>query len=183
MESQSIGAINNNHMLKYYIKNSDKKQEVKVGDKIHVSVPTSTPYGATVCEIDVVVTQESLRQLIKDNIVVAIEDCPKPNPDDYKPFVRRLARRNDITFDDALEFLDILKETSLYAHNALLVELMAHVMNRGKNTPKRIYKVTPDGAIFTFSSVSNKNFPIFYSLEDAQEAVKLLRPFLGNNGK
>ena len=161
-------------MLKYFLKN-DKSQEVKVGDKIHVSVPTSTPYGPTTCEIDVLVTQDSLRQLIRDNIVVAIENKPEPNVEDYKPFIRRLARKNDITFDEALEVLDFLKETSMYAHNALLIELMAYVMNRGKDK-KGIYKLYPDG-VLSVVCATNVNFPFFYQLADAKKAQELLKPF------
>lgn len=165
-------------MLKYFLKN-DKSQEVKVGDKIHVSVPTSTPYGPTTCEIDVLVTQDSLRQLIRDNIVVALEDKPQPNPEDYKPFVRRLARKNDITFDDALEILDFLKEISMYAHNALLIELMAYVMNKDKEK-KGIYKLYPDGVLSAVCA-ADVHFPFFYQLADAKKAQELLKPF--TNGK
>ena len=161
-------------MLKYFLKN-DKSQEVKVGDKIHVSVPTSTPYGPTTCEIDVPVTQDSLRQLIRDNIVVALEDKPQPNPEDYKPFVRRLARKNDITFYDALEILDFLKEISMYAHNALLIELMAYVMNKGKEK-KGIYKLYPDG-VLSVVCAADVHFPFFYQLADAKKAQELLKPF------
>lgn len=161
-------------MLKYFLKN-DKSQEVKVGDKIHVSVPTSTPYGSTTCEVDVLVTQDSLRQLIRDNIVVAIENKLEPNVEDYKPFIRRLARKNDITFDEALEVLDFLKETSMYAHNALLIELMAYVMNRGKDK-KGIYKLYPDG-VLSVVCATNVNFPFFYQLADAKKAQELLKPF------
>lgn len=176
MEDLSIGVINNNHMLKYYLKNSDKKQEVNVGDKIIVSVPTSTPYGEAKCDIEVVVTQASLRQLIKDNLVIAVEEAPKFDPEVYKPFVRRLARKNEITFDEALEFLDILKETSMYAHNALLIELMAYVMNRGKDK-KGIYKLYPDG-VLSVVCTTDVHFPFFYQLADAKRAQELLKPFI-----
>src|SRR5574344_682610 len=165
-------------MLKYFLKN-DKSQEVKVGDKIHVSVPTSTPYGPTTCEIDVLVTQDSLRQLIRDNIVVALEDKPQPNPEDYKPFVRRLARKNYITFDEALKILDFLKETSMYAHNALLIALMAYVMNKDKEK-KGIYKLYPDG-VLSVVCAADVHFPFFYQLADAKKAQELLKPF--TNGK
>jgi hypothetical protein len=166
-------------MLKYFLKN-DKSQEVKVGDKIHVSVPTSTPYGPTTCEIDVLVTQDSLRQLIRDNIVVALEDKPQPNPEDYKPFVRRLARKNDITFDNALKILDFLKEISMYAHNALLIELMAYVMNERQGKRKVSYKLYPDG-VLSVVCAADVHFPFFYQLADAKKAQELLKPF--TNGK
>lgn len=171
-------------MLKYFL-NDEKRQEVKVGDKVIVSVPTSTPYGPTKCDIEVVVTQASLRQLIKDNLVVAVEQNPI-DQEDYKPLVRRLARRTDSTFEDALMFLNALKETSLYAHNAMLIELAAYVINRDCKTSiksGKIYKVTPDGAIFAFSDGNDKDFPAFYTLEDAKKAVKFIEPFCRKDGK
>ena len=182
MENLSIGIINNNHMLKYYL-NNDKKQEVNVGDKITVSVPTSTPYGEAKCDIEVVVTQASLRQLIKDNLVIAVEEAPKFDPEVYKPYIRRLARKNEITFEDALEFMDILKETSLYAHNALLIDLMAYVMNKDKVGKKKLYQLTPNGHVLTYSVDKSEDFPAFASYEDAIKAAKLLIPFCRKDGK
>ena len=172
-------------MIRYFLRNS--KQEVKVGDRITISVPTSTPYGQAKCEVEVVVTQDSLKQLIKDGLVVAQEERVV-TLEDYKPFIRRLARRSGITYPQALELLDSIKEVSIYAHNALLLELMAEVMN---NTHDRknlmstpvvniVHPMTLEAAQFTpeiGSRFAKGGCPHFVSLKDAEKAANLMRPF------
>lgn len=160
-------------MVKYYLKNSDKKQEVKVGDRITISVPTSTPYGQGKCDIEVLVTQESLTRLIKDNLVIAQEENPI-NFEDYKPFIRRLARKCNITFPEAVELLNSIKSISIYAHNMLLKQLMAEVFNRGKEHEAVEWYVN---STYATSNDSCLPMPSFIDRDDAIKALELLKPF------
>lgn len=158
-------------MIKYYLK--DSKQEVKVGDKITISVPTSTPYGQAKCEVNVVVTQESLKQLIRDNLVIAQEENPI-NFEDYKPFIRRLARKCNITFPEAVELLDSIKSVSIYAHNILLKEMMAEVFNRGKEHKPLEYYVNHN---YVGCNTNTLPMPSFADAGDAEKALQLMKPF------
>lgn len=162
-------------MIRYFLRNS--KQEVKVGDRITISVPTSTPYGQAKCEVEVVVTQDSLKQLIKDELVIAQEERVFAL-EDYKPFIRRLARRSGITYPEALELLDDIKEVSMNAHNALLLELMSDVMNAHKVQPKNslVYTINPNGIPVT-GMPSGLCYPYFILKEDADRAANLMKPF------
>ena len=159
-------------MIKYYLK--DNKQEVKVGDKITISVPTSTPYGQAKCVVNVVVTQESLKQLIKDGLVLSEEKSPF-NLEDYKLFIRRLARKCNITFPEALELLDSIKSVSLYAHNTLLLEMIAEVFNKDKKIPYSVYVIGDNSILYV--DLKNVHQPFFTTREDAQKAAYLMRPF------
>lgn len=172
-------------MIRYFLRNS--KKEIKVGDRITISVPASTPYGQAKCEVEVVVTQDSLKQLIKDGLVTAQEERVV-TLEDYKPFIRRLARRRGITYPEALELLDDIKEVSIYAHNALLLELMAEVMNNTHdkenlmNAPivNIVHPVTLEAAQFTPKigpRFAKGGCPHFVSLKDAEKAANLMKPF------
>lgn len=158
-------------IVKYYLK--DKNQEVKVGDRVTISVPASTPYGQAKCEVSVLVTQESLKQLIKDGLVV-IKEENAVNFEDYKPFIRRLARKCNITFPEAVELLDSIKSVSIYAHNILLKEMMAEVFNRGKEHRPLEYYVN-----YNAISCDGNNLPMpsFVDKEDAEKAHRLMKPF------
>ncbi len=158
-------------MIKYYLK--DSKQEVKVGDRVTISVPASTPYGQAKCEVNVVVTQESLKQLVKDNLVITQEENPI-NFEDYKPFIRRLARKCNITFPEATKLLDSIKSVSIYAHNMLLKEMMAEVFNRGKKRRPLEYYVNHN---YVGCNTSNLPMPSFVDREDAEKALQLMKPF------
>lgn len=177
-ESQSNGINKIPDMIKYYLKNTDK--EVKVGDRITISVPASTPYGDTLCEVSVLVTQESLKQLIKDNLVTE-ENVLDFN--EYKPFIRRIARKNNLTLPEAIQLLDSIKEVSIYAHNALLLEAMAEVFNKYKvpaaNCNGIIYAYAPGpfGEDCTRCLGGPVSYPFFYDAEDARKALKLMKPF------
>lgn len=169
-------------MVKYFLKNSD--QEVKIGDEVIVSVPVQTPYGGGKYEAKVLVNQESLSRLIKDGLIeVKGEKEPVRTVDKelYKPFIRRLARRLNVPFSEALNILDVFKDTSMYAHNCLLLELMAEVMNRGK-TPEKfcwIIDLSTGKPMMTDSGIGH---PCFLSPEDAKKASFLITPFV-NGGK
>lgn len=165
-------------MIKYYLKNTD--EEVKVGDRVTISVPASTPYGETFCEVSVLVTQESLKQLIKDNLVTEKNVL---DFSDYKPFIRRIARKNNLTMPEAVELLNNIKEISIYAHNILLLEAMADVFNRDKiptaNSQGTIntYAPSPYGEDCTKFLGGPVSTPFFYDIEDARKAIELMKPF------
>lgn len=162
-------------MVKYFLKNSD--QEVKIGNTIIISVPGKTPYGEGKCEVKVLVTHESLQQLVKDGLVQA-RNVLIVKKDDYKPFVRMLARRMKLSFDDTLEVLDSMLDASVYAHNCLLVDLMASCYNDGKKPNGKVYIINMYTWTIYAVSPDTHHGPVFYDIKDAQRALKLLKPFL-----
>lgn len=173
-------------MVKYFLKGTD--QEVKVGNKIVIKVPTKTPYGEGTCEVETLVTQMSLEQLCKDGIVES-KEIPEPSieklhsamPDfvEYKPFIRRLARKIHTNFETALAFLDLLHDTSLYAHNCLLLELMAEVMNKDKMRNYTVYMINLGDKEHqaVIKELHSYDAPVFFSMEDARKALELISPF------
>lgn len=173
-------------MVKYFLKGTD--QEVKVGNKIVIKVPTKTPYGEGTCEVETLVTQMSLEQLCKDGIVES-KGIPEPPikglnstmPDfvEYKPFIRRLARKIHTNFETALDFLDLLHDTSLYAHNCLLLDLMAEVMNKDKIRNYTVYMINLGNKEHqaVIKELHSCDAPIFFSMEDACKALELISPF------
>lgn len=168
-------------MVKHFLRNTD--QEVKIGDKIRVKVPVNTPYGNGNCEMEILVTQASLEQLYKDNLVEKREISetpvkPKLDFEDYKPYIRRLARKMGASFNSAGDLLGILLKVSPHAHNCILIDMMSEVMNRDKNLGDYVYIVNL-GADKLVEKVFNKNvdLPKFASFEDAQKAAILITPF------
>ena len=168
-------------MIKYYLKNTDK--EVKVGDRITISVPTSTPYGQAKCDIEVLVTQDTLNQLVKDNLVIKKEEY-EINLEEYKPFIRRIARKCDITFPEACELLDAIKRVSMNAHNAIMLEAMTEVFNKDKILDQNpwVYVINSHGEV-SCSRREGIIEPYFIAKNDAVKALSLLRPFLTKHGK
>lgn len=162
-------------MVKYFLKNTD--QEVKIGNKITISYPVRTPYGESKHEFDVLVTQESLRQLIKDNLVEARE-VGGIDFNVYRPFVKRLARRMGTSLSVAADFLDAVKEVSPFAHNCLLIDLMAEVFNRDKKFGDRVYSVNMTSGLPVGRTGSSFDEPVFADLDDAKRAIALITPFV-----
>ena len=158
-------------MIKYFLK--DNHQEVKIGDKIHICVPVKTPYGNARSEFDVIITQSSLPQLIKDSLVYS---CDIPDINMYRPYIKRLARRLDCKYVDALKIMDLIKDTSLYAHNALLLDLMAESLNDGKKIDNNVKAINLHGDV---CNCERKGIvtPFFTCNEDAMKAYQLLKPF------
>ena len=156
---------------------------MKIGNKIRIKAPINTPYGEATYEVDVLITEASLQQLIKDGIVekrVIQPEPPKiPTIDRYKPFIRRLARKLEVSYPAAEEFLAILKVASPYAHNCLMIDLMADVMNRGKEFGQYVFTVNlKEGE--QIRKVFNKNVdqPKFASFDDVVKASILITPFV-----
>ena len=169
-------------MVKHFLKNTD--QEVKIGDKIRIKVPVNTPYGNGNCEMETLVTQASLEQLYKDGLVEKREISetpvkPKLDFEDYKPYIRRLARKMGTPFNSAGDLLYILQKVSPHAHNCMLIDMMSEVMNKGKNLGDYVYIVNL-GAGEPVKKVFNKNvdLPKFASFEHAQKAAILITPFV-----
>lgn len=174
-----------NNMIKYFLKGTD--QEVKVGNKIRISVPTKTPYGEGTCEVEILVTQASLEQLCRDDFVEQKSITPKrvtlsqlPNVVEYKPFLRRLARNmGEASIKEALVFLDILGDISPYSRNCLLIELMAEEMNRDKKRDSCVYMINlgNEDNEACIKRLHTCDVPVFFSMEDACKALKLITPF------
>lgn len=162
-------------MVKYFLKNTD--QEVKIGNKITISYPVRTPYGESKHEFDVLVTQKSLEQLIKDNLVEAKEVSPV-NLKAYRPYVRALAARLGCTISTAAELLDTIKEASPFAHNCLLIDLIAEVSNRGKEFGDCAYSANMTSGLPVKRVESSFDEPVFTTLKDAQNAIALVTPFV-----
>ena len=170
-------------MVKYFLKGTD--QEVKVGNKISIKVPTKTPYGEGICEVEVLVTQASIEQLCKDGIVERKEISKTPNPTmpyavEYKPFIKRLARKMNTNFYSAIIFLDVLKDISPYVHNSLLVELMAEEMNKDKTLGDDVFIInfSHGGYIQRINQSIKTDCPRFMNVHDAKRAFNLILPFL-----
>lgn len=168
-------------MVKYFLKNTE--QEVKIGNTVILTVPGKTPYGDGKCEVQVLVTQEILQQLVKDGFVEARDmrvSIKTVNKEIYKPFIRRLARRLKISFDEALDALNHLLNSSPYAHNCLLVDLMAEVFNKDKRFGCAVYIIDMASNKPLARSVSSGPFaePVFADFEDAKKVCTLLTPFV-----
>ena len=174
-------------MVKYFLKNTE--QEVNIGNTVVISVPAKTPYGGGKCEVEVLVTQAILDQLVKDGLVEARELKPvfkAPDREIYKPFIRRLARRMKVNFEDALDFLGFLLEASPYAHKCLLVELMADVYNKEKKFGETVYIVDMTTNKPLARTVGGPfHSPAFADFLDAERACALMIPFVSlvNGGK
>lgn len=162
-------------MVKYQLR--DTNQEVKIGDKVAVSYPISTPYGTTKHEFNVLVTQESLKQLIKDGLVI-VKNVAEVEANDYKPFIRRLARKHEMSFNEAIEILNSIKAISPFAHNCLMLELMAEVFNKGRKVEGIGYTVNLTSGTPVQKVAKTFDEPVFVTLEDARRAVALLTPLV-----
>lgn len=167
-------------MVKYFLKNTD--QEVKIGNTITIKAPITTPYGEGNYEAQVLVTETSFKQLIKDKLVEA-KEVKKEGEDEfntYKPYFRRLQKELGLPMSLTIEFLDNLAGLSLTSHNVLLLKAMAEVMNRGKEMRDRVYIIAP----YTLDvlTVAPKTLYLlegaFYDKKDCERARELLRPFL-----
>lgn len=167
-------------MVKYFLKNTE--QEVKIGNTVILTVPGRTPYGEGKCEVQVLVTQETLQQLVKDGLVEARDlkvSMKTASKEIYRPFIRRLARRLKISFDEALDVLDCLLDSSPYAHNCLLVDLMAEVFNKDKKFGSSVYIIDMATNRPLTRTVSGPFAePVFADFEDAKRVCALLTPFV-----
>lgn len=157
-------------MVKFFLKGTN--QEVSVGDKVKITTPIKTPYGEVESTFEVVVTQASLEQLIKDGLVI------KSTPN-LKPYVKAISRKLNLSIKQTYEFLDELKSVFPYAHYYLIMEAIAEVMN-GETFCKSGYVVTSKGIVVPIIDATKISLPVFLNKEDAEEAKELLDIFGAN---
>lgn len=171
-------------MVKYFAK--DSRKEVNEGDILYVTLPIDTPYGKTVTKMTIKVTEKSIPQLLKDGFIYKEEiDEDAQRVMAFKPYIRKLARKTQCTFDAALDFLTILQDVSPTSVNRLLTDMMAQVMNKEKECEDHYYVIqsTPEGTyhlkefVNVFDSALRKDVPVFYDKDDAKKAADLLNTF------
>ena len=133
-----------------------------MGDTFDVKVNVTTPFGVAKCVQKVVVNEQTLRLLISEGLVETLEDK-------IKPLFRSIARKLDIPFTDAEEFVSILHSVSPYAAFQLMLELASKKFNKGKNLRdySLLYCVSINGEIIEVHNRGYFNVPIFTTREDA----------------
>ena len=171
-------------MVKYFAK--DSRKEVNEGDILYVTLPIDTPYGKTVTKMTIKVTEKIIPQLLKDGFIYKEEiDEATQRIMAFKPYIRKLARKAQCTFDTALDFLAILQDVSPTSVNRLLIDMMTQVMNKGKECGDHYYVIqsASDGTYHSrefvdiFGSALRKDIPVFYDKDDAKRAADLLNTF------
>lgn len=163
-------------MIKYYLKSNG--QEVKVGDTIKVSSQTNTPFGVGTTTIHVTMTQDLIPMLLEHDVIEKRETSEKK---DLKHYIRRVARRFDMTFPEAESMLSTFVEAEpVVAFTMLLKEISLH-MNKDVDISKlpKVYVVsTVNGKVCEIQKKDIKtyaHFAAFKSKEQAYEALELLK--------
>lgn len=170
-------------MVKYYLKNG---QEVKIGNTVEIQKKVDTTFGEGTATVKVPVTQASLELLIKEGFVVKKDDNEwteeklRRHFEMLKPYIRRFARKNKMTYDDAVHALAAIFEMSPVSHIQMLLEVMSEVMNREKPKAPSMFILSPFHGfnVYCTKYVRNKWIPRFYTEEDAKNAYMLLKPFI-----
>lgn len=170
-------------MVKYYLKDG---QEVKIGNTVEIQKPIDTTLGKGTATVNVLVTQATLELLIKEGFVVKKDDNEwteerlKGHFELLKPYIRRFARKNKMTYDDAVCALATILEMSPASHIQMLLEVMSEVMNREKSAAPVVFILSPSYD-YRVSQINLKNAklrPKFFSRADAERAYMLLKPFI-----
>lgn len=170
--------------MKYFIKDSDK--EVKMGQTITVEQKVNTSLGEGICKTDVKVTPENVGLLVKKGFLVQKEEEKEESPatkdhwEKLKPYIRRFARKNDISLVPAILFFASLEGVSPLAHIQVLLEIISEVKNRDKSPAPTVYCLSPicGFEVAVINLRDSKFTPVFYSWDDAKEAYELIKPFL-----
>ena len=167
-------------MVKYYLKDG---QEIKVGDTVEIQKTVDTTLGKGTATVSVLVTQASLELLIKEGFVTKEDDEQTAEEllKALKPYIRRFARNNKLSFDDALAVLAAVLEMSPAAHIQMLLEVMTEVMNMGKSATSPTVFILSRGHNYKVCQTSlegAKLVPKFYLRSDAERAYTLLKPFI-----
>lgn len=165
-------------MIKYYLKSNG--QEVKVGDMIKVSSQTNTPFGIGTTVVHVTMTQDLIPKLIKNNVIEKRDSDNK----DMKFYVRKVARRFNISFPEAENMLSTFVSVEpVLALTMLLKEMSLH-MNKDIDISKlpKVYVIsTVNGQICEIQKDAIKtyaHFAAFKSKEQAHKAMGLLKHIL-----
>lgn len=165
-------------MIKYYLKSNG--QEVKIGDTLKVSSQSDTPFGIGTTTIHVTMTQDLIPLLIEHEVIEKREVGGK----DLKFYIRRVARRFDLTFPEAEAMLENFVCNEPVIALALLLKEMSLYMNKDINLaslPKVYVLSTINGKIYEVQKGDIKtyaHFAAFKSKEQLQEASALLKDLL-----
>lgn len=169
-------------MKKYFLR--DNKQEVKLGDKVDLFTTTDTPYGEGRTTVVVTLTEKMLKQLIEDGLIIEKEDATSEYDfvNSIKPYIRRFARKNGLTFPNAITFLQLLSVLCKKAHLDVLVEMVSEAKNRGKQMGEEVYFLNALNGYYpkAVRVADVKYLPSmhFYDAKDALDARKLLLPVI-----
>lgn len=165
-------------MKKYFL--TKNNQELKVGDKITLTKPVDTSYGEGMVVTEIKVTEDILEKLVKDGFVRVEEpDESEGMVERLKPYIRKIARRNHIDFPTACVMLGAVLKVSPKAHLQLLVDTIAEVKNRGKESGKDTWYLHPLASYKPVRIAGNPTTAtVFYEAGDALEAHRTLLPFI-----
>lgn len=171
-------------MKKYFLKSNG--QELKVGQKIELSVPVETSYGAGVATTKVDVTEEVLTKLVADGFASEVDtqrELLKKAIDKITPSLNTLVSKVDFDTEDGYLLCALLSDLSPMAYLTILIESMALTKNQGKTKDNKVWWLNPAAGfkptiISTNNPFVNKG-PVFYNQVDAIEAANILQPFIG----
>jgi hypothetical protein len=169
-------------MKKYFLKSNG--QEIKLGQKIELSVPVETSYGKGTATTKLVVTDETLIQLIEDGFVVE-KDSLKSARKEIMPCLKPLSAKVNLSTIHTSMLCEILYDMSPKTHLQLLIEGIATTKNKGKHIKDNtVYCMTPFDVFHVvavdYSPKIAKSAVVFYDQKDAIEAYHMLSPFINN---
>lgn len=157
-------------MKKYILKETG--EEVKMGSTLSVTIKVQTLFGEAKCVKKVVINENTLKLLMSEGLVEVQENK-------IKSLFRRIARKLEMTLDDAEVFVGFIYDVSPYIACQLLLEQASKKFNNGKDLSKYkwFYFVNPNMDIRTCQNGGNYNVPVFISEEDAQKALNLVENY------
>ena len=170
-------------MKKYFLKDSD--QEVKMGQVIEVVTTTETPFGPVKVKKGGVVNATTLPALIKAGYIVEKEVegfDTAAHWVELKPYVRRLARKMEVSLPQAVIFLAGIQQLSSRGHIDILTDIIAEVENMDTFPNSTIYVLDPSDwykvSTVDLSNSKSLMMPKFLTKEGAEKAYRLIAPFV-----
>lgn len=145
-------------MKKYILKKDGK--EVKKGDVLDV--------------MDVTVDDALLDYLANKGFV----EVKEVKEDPLKPYIRRIARKLNLSYPVAVDFLEVVAEVSPLAALNILLTQIANVFNKDKEIKdyNMVWVLGSNGKVVSsiHNNVSYKTVPVFTSKEDIYKAIELV---------
>lgn len=169
-------------MKKFFLKEDGK--EVKLGEKIQISTPVSTSYGEGRTQVEIEISPATLKKLVDDGFVIIKEDEPQKTESqtflkNMKPYFKRFAIKNGMSFPSCIKYFSLLFEVSKRAHLLVLLETIAEVKNKDFKKGPKVYWLNPAANYSPVEVIGNhNNAVVFYSLNDALDAHRLLLPLI-----
>ena len=177
-------------MKKFVLVHNGK--EVKIGDTLAKQGVIDTPFGKTVVLQEIIVTEQSIPELITAGIIKPVEgpccgECVKEAvPMDIAYYVQKIAKRlgwhpNKVA--NHLNAIDTIYPSAAFniIMREIAIELDLKYKDHIQDSPK-IYVVSSlDGRITEANKAhikSYKNFAAFRSIEDAKIACRITRDIL-----